>query len=76
MITTLDFIGVGEIKAEPFEFIGIEQEDLIDVPNDLIKKEKCETDLEFDNNKPIGCPRWLSSVRFKYKPGYRSCDLL
>ena len=20
--------------------------------------------------------RWLSSVRFKYKPGYRSCDLL
>ena len=21
-------------------------------------------------------PEWLSSVRFKYKPGYRSCDLL
>ena len=20
--------------------------------------------------------RWLSSVRFKYKPGYRPCDLL
>ena len=21
-------------------------------------------------------PRWLSSARFKYKPGYRPCDLL
>ena len=52
----LDFIGVGEMKPEPFEFIGVEQEDPINVPNDLIKKEKCETDFEFDNNKPIGCP--------------------
>ena len=58
----LDFIGVGEIKAEPFEFIGVEQEDPINVPNDLIKKEKCETDLEFDNNKPVGCPS--CEVRF------------
>ena len=31
----LDFIGVGEIKPEPFEFIGIEQEDPMNVPNDL-----------------------------------------
>ena len=21
-------------------------------------------------------PEWLSSVRFQYKPGYRSCDML
>ena len=61
----LDFIGVGEIKPEPFEFIGIEQEDQINVPNGLIKKEKCETDLEFDNNKPIGCPS--CEVRFVSK---------
>ena len=24
----------------------------------------------------VSCHRWLSSTRFKYKPGYRSCDLL
>ena len=61
----LDFIGVGEMKPDPFEFIGVEQEDPINVPNDLVKKEKCETDLEFDNDKPIGCPS--CEVRFVSK---------
>ena len=30
---------------------------------------KCQAQL-------LTLKRWLSSVKFKYKPGYRSCDLL
>ena len=68
--TNVDFIGVSEIKPEiidssHFEFIEIEEDDPLNMPNDYIKTEKCESNLELDSNKQIGCPS--CEVRFVSK---------
>ena len=62
--TNVNFIGVSEIKPEiiessHFEFIGIKEDDPLNMP------EKCESNIELDSNKPIGCPS--CEVRFVSK---------
>ena len=45
-----------------------------------LKKEEGKKGLLTDMAKQIGaeewCSGWLASVRFKYKEGYKPCDLL
>ena len=50
------------------------------IANNLSYKNSLDSNLSktssCDQEFPRKGSRWLSSVRFKYKPGYRLCDLL
>ena len=69
-----------EMSTDPFLEAGIDIPKELPYQTPMVKKKFSiikRRDSKMNEPSPANsCVRWLSSVRFKYKPGYKSCDQL